>query len=80
MDLPIATRFSTEEQFGTVIPEPDGFIAWWAPQVEEDGPPFLFSINRAEKGLLRRYPHMGIYAAENTEDEDNESVSQSASN
>ena len=68
-DLPVTTRVPPEGQLGRQIPEPDGFIAWWAPHLEGSDPPFLFRITRAGVGELHRYPHTGVYTAENSEEE-----------
>ena len=67
--LPVTTSAPPEGQLGRQIPEPDGFIAWWAPQPERAGPPFLFRIAHAGMGELHRYPHSGVYATENSEDD-----------
>ena len=75
MNLPITTAPPAEGTFGARAPEPDGFIAWWAPQREGGGPPFLFRIMRAGVGVLHRYPHQGIYTADNSEEEMTESDS-----
>ena len=69
MDFPITTAPLAEGAFGTRPPEPDGFITWWAPQLEGGGPPFLFRIVRAGEGVLHRYPHQGIYTVDNSDEE-----------
>ena len=67
--FPITTAPLMDGTFGAWIPEPDGFIAWWAPQIEGGGPPFLFKIVRAGDGAIHRYPHQGTYTADNSEEE-----------
>ena len=69
--LPMTTSMLVDEPFGYTIPGTDGFIAWWAPQVEEGAPPFLFSIRMKEGEELCRYPHMGAYTDECVSDEEN---------
>ena len=68
-DFPITTAPPAEAAFGVWIPEPDGFIAWWAPQLERGGPPFLFRIARAGEGMIHRYPHRGAYTVDNSEED-----------
>ena len=70
--LPMTTNMPEDEPFGYTIPETDGFIAWWAPQMVEGASPFLFSIRPREEDGLCRYPHMGAYTDEYVSDEDNE--------
>ena len=70
--LPMTTDAPADEPFGLTIPETDGFIAWWAPQVEDGAPPFLFSVRIPEGEELRRYPHMGAYTDEHASDGEDE--------
>ena len=70
--LPITTRPESGEPFGHTIPEDEGFIAWWAPQVGGSGPPFMFSIRSAGGGTLQRYPHTEEYTDEYEEEEESE--------
>ena len=69
MNFPITTTPPVEGAFGARIPEPDGFIAWWAPQLEGEGPPFMFRIVRAEEGVINRYPHCGSYTVDYSEED-----------
>ena len=68
-NFPIATAPLDEGTFGMRPPEPDGFINWWAPQLEGGGPPFLFRIVRAGVGVLHRYPHQDTYTVDNSDEE-----------
>ena len=70
--LPMTTQALEDEQFGYTIPETDGFIAWWAPQIGEGAPPFMFSIRVKEGEGLHRYPHMGAYTDEHATDDEEE--------
>ena len=70
--LPITTRPSAGEPLGHAIPEREGFMAWWAPQIGNFGPPFMFSIRRGRGEMLQRYPHMGVYTDEYEEPDGSE--------
>ena len=65
--LPVTTRAPVEGEVGETMPEPDGFISWWAPQVDTNLPPFLFSMVQPDEDRLRRYPHQGVYTDDESE-------------
>ena len=70
--LPMTTGMLEDEPFGYTIPETDGYVAWWAPQMVEGAPPFMFTMRPREEDRLYRYPHMGAYTDEGASDDDNE--------
>ena len=72
MGFPVTTRVPEGPGFGETLPDPDGYIAWWAPQTGGGVPPFLFRIRETEAHHLCRYPHQGVYTDTNSEEDSNE--------
>ena len=70
MDFPIAAIPLTVSGFGDQLPDIDGYIAWWAPQMEDQDHPFTFSISRARGGVLHRYPHENTDTEESSDGEE----------
>ena len=67
-NLPITTRAPEHDGMNEALPNPDGHIAWWAPQVGMNAPPFLFRMIQNDDETLRRYPHQGIYTNDHSEE------------
>ena len=77
-DFPVTTCPVGENGLGNGPPEPDGHIAWWAPQTDGQSRPFLFSIHQAGEGVLCRYPAAEEVAGNNQPDEESEGLQQSS--
>ena len=76
---PVTTCPMGANGIGNKPPEPDGHIAWWAPQIDGQSRPFLFSIHQSGEGMLCRYPVAEEAAGNNRRKEETEGPQQPTS-
>ena len=76
-NFPVTTRPMGANGIGNKPPEPDGHIAWWAPQSDGRSRPFLFSIHQSGEGVLCRYPAAEEVAGNNRHNEASDGLQQS---